>query len=114
MSKADDVKTAWFETKPFSSSDPLFGVRERAWKSYEKSIFFHKKSEVFKYTEVFYNRQRLHATLGYYSPLKFERLSLNFLSFLLGQVQCSGCEFRGQEVEYATYLGCSRDVSPSI
>lgn len=29
--------------------------------------------EVFKYIEVFYNRERLHSTLGYKSPLQFEQ-----------------------------------------
>jgi transposase InsO family protein len=28
---------------------------------------------IFEYVEVFYNRQRLHSTLGYYSPMAFEK-----------------------------------------
>ncbi|MBX3085681.1 MAG: IS3 family transposase [Anaerolineae bacterium] len=39
---------------------------------------FHTRSEaknvIFAYLEVFYNRQRLHSTLGYLSPEKFERV----------------------------------------
>ena len=30
------------------------------------------QSEVFEYIEVFYNRQRLHSSLGYESPAGFE------------------------------------------
>ncbi len=29
---------------------------------------------VFEYLEVFYNRQRLHSSLGYRSPMAFEQL----------------------------------------
>jgi putative transposase len=32
------------------------------------------RSKIFDYIEVFYNRQRLHSSLGYRSPAKFERL----------------------------------------
>lgn len=36
------------------------------------------KRAIFEYIEVFYNRKRLHSSLGYYSPVNFERLhSLN-------------------------------------
>ena len=30
------------------------------------------KAHVFDYIEVYYNRQRLHSTLGYLSPVEFE------------------------------------------
>ena len=32
------------------------------------------KQQVFDYIEVYYNRQRLHSTLGYLSPLRFEQV----------------------------------------
>lgn len=31
------------------------------------------KQSIFEYVEVFYNRKRLHSTLGYYSPMAFEK-----------------------------------------
>ncbi len=33
------------------------------------------KQSIFKYIELFYNRQRLHSTLGYQAPLEYERMN---------------------------------------
>ena len=33
------------------------------------------KSAIFEYIEVFYNRKRMHSTLGYLSPVEYERLN---------------------------------------
>jgi len=34
------------------------------------------RSRIFEYIEVFYNRKRLHSTLGYESPVEYERINL--------------------------------------
>jgi transposase InsO family protein len=44
------------------------------WFRYETRVA--AKSSVFEYIEVFYNRTRLHSSLGYMSPVEFENLSL--------------------------------------
>ncbi len=40
------------------------------------------KQSIFEYVEVFYNRQRLHPTLGYYSPMAFEKNGIHNRQFL--------------------------------
>jgi hypothetical protein len=37
-------------------------------------------ADVFDYVERFYNRTRRHSTLGYLSPMDFERQTLNLVS----------------------------------
>jgi putative transposase len=37
------------------------------------------RAAIFEWVEVFYNRKRIHTTLGNYAPEEFERLSLNQL-----------------------------------
>ncbi len=35
------------------------------------------KKAVFEYIELFYNRKRRHSSLGYLSPIEYEKLNLN-------------------------------------
>ena len=44
--------------------DEVFETRDQA------------RHAIFEWVEAFYNRQRLHSTLGYLSPVDFERRSL--------------------------------------
>jgi putative transposase len=36
----------------------------------------HARTEIFEFIEIFYNRQRLHSSLGYLSPIEFEKNNL--------------------------------------
>ena len=36
--------------------------------------------DIFEYIEIFYNRERLHSSIGYYSPEEYERLTLSKVS----------------------------------
>jgi putative transposase len=55
-------------------------VAESFFSSLKRELVHHRrletrdqaKSEIFDYIEVFYNRQRLHSSLGYQSPVEFE------------------------------------------
>ena len=38
------------------------------------------KQKLFEYIEVFYNRKRRHSSLGYLSPLDFEKLNINLIN----------------------------------
>ena len=38
------------------------------------------QSDIFEYIEIFYNRERLHSSLGYYTPEEYEKLMLTKLS----------------------------------
>ena len=33
------------------------------------------RRDIFEYIEIFYNRERLHSSLGYYSPEEYEKLT---------------------------------------
>ncbi len=44
------------------------------WKTYQDRD--HARADIFEYIEVFYNRQRLHQTLGYVSPTEYEMVAV--------------------------------------
>ena len=45
-------------------------VRDRRFTSLREA-----KQEIFKYIEIYYNRQRMHSTLGYQAPMEYERIN---------------------------------------
>ena len=47
-------------------------VRDKKYSSFEEA-----KKDIFKYVEIFYNRRRRHASLGYLSPAAYEELNGN-------------------------------------
>ena len=66
---------SFFKTvKNEMQNDARFTTREQA------------RAQLFDYIEVFYNRQRLHSTLGYVSPVQFEQKLSIPVSTKAGQV----------------------------
>ena len=60
-------------------------VMESFFSSLKQELTHHEKfidrdearSKVFDYIEIFYNRQRLHSSLGYQSPEQFEKMAVS-------------------------------------
>jgi putative transposase len=58
--------------------ESFFGSLKREWIRDKKYLTFEDaKNDVFKYVEIFYNRRRRHASLGYLSPAAYEELGGN-------------------------------------
>lgn len=48
-------------------------VREKHYKTKNEA-----RQSLFKYIELYYNRQRLHSTLGYETPMEYERVTVSY------------------------------------
>ena len=58
--------------------ESFFGSFKTEWVRDKKySSFTEAKKDIFKYVEIFYNRRRRHASLGYLSPAAYEELNGN-------------------------------------
>jgi putative transposase len=58
--------------------ESFFGSLKAEWVRDKKySSFTEAKKDIFKYVEIFYNRRRRHASLGYLSPAAYEELNGN-------------------------------------
>ena len=89
------MESFWATLKSELIQDRVFASRAEA------------KSEIFWYIEVFYNRQRLHGALGYYSPVDFENsLSETSINPALRRVHAFGGRSEVREV--------AGEVRPSI
>ena len=58
--------------------ESFFGSFKTEWMAGKKYEDFEEaKKDIFKYVEMFYNRRRRHASLGYISPVEYEEISEN-------------------------------------
>ncbi len=58
--------------------ESFFGSLKTEWvRDKRYSSFTEAKKDIFKYVEIFYNRRRRHASLGYLSPAAYEELNGN-------------------------------------
>jgi transposase InsO family protein len=55
------MESFWATLKEECCGQTIFATRSEA------------KSAIFAYIEVYYNRQRIHSSLGYFSPVDYER-----------------------------------------
>ena len=56
--------------------ESFFGSLKTEWIRDKKYMNFEEaKKDIFKYVEVFYNRKRRHASLGYVSPAEYEQIN---------------------------------------
>lgn len=60
--------------------ESFFGTLKSECASAPFASHLHARQALFEYIEVWYNRQRLHSTLGYLSPIEFEQQFLDNLS----------------------------------
>lgn len=58
-------------TESFFHSLKVESIEDRVFLNHEEA-----KREIFDYIEVFYNRERIHSSLGYTSPQEFENMAL--------------------------------------
>lgn len=56
-------------------AESFFGTLKSECVTHQFATHALARTAIFEYIEVWYNRQRLHSTLGYLSPFEFELLS---------------------------------------
>lgn len=58
-------------------AESFFGTLKTECANYQFATHQQARSEIFEYIEIWYNRQRIHSTLGYLTPLEFEQQFLS-------------------------------------
>ena len=67
------VKVTAFDNAVMESFYRTLKVELIYQKSYETRR--QARRDIFEYIEIFYNRERLHSSIGYYSPEEYEKLT---------------------------------------